>query len=485
MHALRRIVEEVEKSPKLGELREFTYSDATMSTMAVKTMEPVLHEILSRVDPPGEPGDGDGEGGGGQGQPGQGGGQGQGQGDPSQDGQSQGGGQGDQGGKDGEGQSDGQGKGHSDDWDLDAEPGDGQGDGEGEGDLSDGANQEFDPEQAARDAAEAAEVAWEEAVDKQLDEANIDRLVHQALSQAMQEAEDLEEARRGIGLEDGEWRSMPQEERMALAERLMTPEMQQLSKIIGQLKRYALGVKAQRIVNVPTDPYDVENSDEVLRALPDQFVYLAHPVAKMEFYRRVAMKELRVFKRRGTEEAGQGPIVACIDKSSSMSIKKMGWAMGVAEALRRFAADEDRDYLAMFFGTNEDRNYFEFPKGRGHYEKVLEFMGTVANGGTEFDGVLTEALLRATTHFDRTGGKKADILFITDGQAHLSDKWIEDFNAERARVGVRVYSVYIGGARDMQGKEGPVGLLNRISDVVIPVRELRPREAKAIFEGVA
>ena len=146
--------------------------------------------------------------------------------------------------------------------------------------------------------------------------------------------------------------------------------------------------------------------------------------------------------------------------------------------------DEDRDYYAMFFGSNHDRNRFDFPQGKGPFEKVMTFLSCVANGGTEFDGVLTEALEKATTMFDATGKGKADIVFITDGLAHLSDEWINGFNAERDRVGVRVYSVYIGGASDMESRTGPIGLLNRISDAAIPIKELKPESVRRIFEKV-
>ena len=204
----------------------------------------------------------------------------------------------------------------------------------------------------------------------------------------------------------------------------------------------------------------------------------------MEFFRRYFDAELLQFKMRGEEEVGKGPIVICIDKSGSMSGAPFRWAMAVAEALRRFAADEDRDYYAMFFGSNNDRNRFDFPKGTGPFEKVLAFLACIANGGTQFDGVLTEALEKASTMFDATGKGKADIVFITDGLAHLSDEWINGFNAERERIGVRVYSVYIGGASDMTGATGPQGILGRVSDVVIPIKELKPESVRKIFEKV-
>lgn len=269
-----------------------------------------------------------------------------------------------------------------------------------------------------------------------------------------------------------------------MAERLRTDEMRQLAAVIGRTKLFALGVRAQRVIDVPQEAYDVELGNDLRHMLQSQFAFLGTPETEYEFYRRFLEGELLQFKYRGHEEVGKGPIVAVIDKSGSMDGAPMMWAMAVAEALRRFAADEARDYYALFFGNNRDRNRFSFPKGRGPIERVLEFLGVAADGGTQFDGVLTEALDRASKAYDGQDLSKADILFITDGNAELSEDWIANFNAERKRIGVRVYSVYINGSSDMAGKSGPEQLLAKISDLVIPVKELTPEAVTDVFARV-
>ena len=474
LYPVRKILEEVADNPKLKELQEFTVNDPVMATVALDAMAEPLREIIGRIPPPPPPpqpggkkkkggGKGQGEGQGeGEGE----GGEGQGEGQPSPgEGQGEGGSQGAGGASPGD----------------DFDPGEGDGS-EVEEDLTGEGDDEFDPD--SEDAMNQAEAEWEAEFDAMLDDLDLDRMANKMLDAAEREASELDNLRKGIGLEDGEWHSMNPEERLAFAERLRTPEMKALSEVIGQMKRFALGVKATRVNDVPHEAYDVETGDDLRRTLRAQFALLGHKDTTYEFYRRYLEKELLVYKMRGTEEVGKGPIVIAIDKSGSMGGSPFMWAMGVAEALRRFAADEDRDYYAMFFGNNNDRERFDFPEGKGPFEKVMSFLGTQANGGTQFDGVLTEALEKATKDFDKSGKDKADIIFITDGQSHLDETWIERFNAERNRVGVRVYSVYIGGAHDMTYQTGPVGLLNKISDVVIPVSDLKPESVKRIFEKV-
>jgi uncharacterized protein with von Willebrand factor type A (vWA) domain len=420
LYPVRKILEEMQENPKLKELQDMTAGDAVTSTIALDAMADTVREILTRVQEVPPPPE-----------------------------------PGNPGGKGGGG---GKGKG---------EPGDGESD----------FDTDIDPE-------EQAEADWEAQFDEALEGLDLDRLANKALEDAFDEVEEIETARKGIGLEDGEWYSMNPESRMAMADKLRTAEMKELAEVIGRMKRFALGVKATRINDVPHEAYDVEAGNDLRRVLRAQFAFLGTKETKYEFYRRYFEKELLQFKMRGTEDVGKGPIVIAIDKSGSMQGAPFRWAMGVAEALRRFAAEEDRDYYAMFFGANNDRERFDFPQGKGPFDKVLAFLGTQANGGTQFDGVLEEALQKASKSFDGEGKGKADIVFITDGMAHLDEKWIKDFNAERNRVGVRVYSVYIGGSYDYGHTGGPLGLLESISDATIPVTELKPEAVEAVFQKV-
>lgn len=458
---VRKILDEIVNHPRFEELQALTAMDPVMSTIALQSTADTVREILVRLPPPPPP-------------PGPGGkGKGGGKGDSPAVGQAPGEEEGEEedeeegGGSGGAGDG-GQSQGENDDDLVDE-------DGDDELDM-DAAHEEANQENAERD--------WEDDFDQALDDAGLENLLNRVVEEAANEAEELDGLRKSIGLEDGEWRSMDPEERLALVNKLRSPEMKALSEIIGRMKRFALGVKATREANVPHEAFDVEMGNDLRHVLRSEYALLATKETKHEFYRRYADKELLQFKLRGTEEVGKGPIIICIDKSGSMSGAPFNWAMAVSEALRQFAAEDDRDFYAMFFGNDNDRERFDFPKGKAPFEKVLAFLSCRANGGTQFAGVLSEALARATTAFDGEARGKADIIFVTDGMAHLDATWIEQFNAERERTGVRMYSIYIGGARDMRYSGGPVGLLESISNVVIPVLDLTGDSVREVFQNV-
>lgn len=471
----RKLMQELLDDPQLKELQDLTVGQTTESTIALVAMEDVVTQYIARIPPPppppappqpksqqssgdkSEPNEAQVSAGGG--------------GNPDEqdgDGNPQDGANGDaseQGGA--SGQSDDSGDDRSEDQSdgSDGSGSDGSGEDQGAGD------QEW--EDYVDD--------YESQIDKELDTQHV---AYKALEAARGEIGDLDNIRKGIGLQDGEWAAMSPEERLEMAARLRTPEMKALAEIVGRMKRFAMGIKANRINDVPEEIYEVENGNDIRRIVPSEFALLATPESTHEFYRRYVDQELLQYKLRGTEEVGKGPIIIAIDKSGSMNGDPFHWAMGVAESLRRFAAEQDRDYYAMFFGTNDDRNRFEFPKGKGAFDKVLSFLSVEANGGTEFTGVLEEALNRATNSFDGDARGKGDIVFVTDGMANLSDSWIERFNQERGRIGCRMYSVYIGGAYDMSYLNAPTKLLERISDAVIPVKDLKPESASLIFQKV-
>jgi uncharacterized protein with von Willebrand factor type A (vWA) domain len=237
------------------------------------------------------------------------------------------------------------------------------------------------------------------------------------------------------------------------------------------MKRFAISKQAQKIIDAPHEIFTVEMGNDLRRVLRSEFAFLGTPETKIEFYRRFAEGQLLQYKERGHEDVGKGPIICCIDNSGSMGGAPENWAKGVAEALRRICQDQGRDFHAIYFETNRHRERFDFPKGKGPFEKVMAFLGISAGGGTEFDGVLTEALGKAKTFFEgKPEHGKSDIVFITDGQAYLDQGWIDRFNEERREAGVRTFGIYISAYDSSRGPA--MTLLGSFCDVAIPVKQL-------------
>jgi len=371
----------------------------------------------------------------------------------------------------GQGQDEGEGQ------DSDAQDGSGGEDEAEDGYLDDG-ERDFNEDYA--DEEYQTEGDWERLIDG----ADFGRYVSGALKEAADEIEQLEEARKSVGLESGEWKAMDPSARLKMAARLNTPRMKAIADMVGRMKRFALNQQAQKIIDAPHEIHNVEMGNDIRRLLPIEFGLLGLEESKIEFYRRFAEGTLLQFTERGREKVGKGPIIALIDNSGSMSGAPENWAKGVAEALRRICQDQDRDFHAIYFGTNRNRERFDFPKGKGPFEKVMAFLSITAQWGTEFDGVLTESLNKCQTMFDGEGKGKADIVFITDGQARLDQNWIDQFVSERDRIGARIFGIYISAYDSIASSA--LQLMEKFCTVVIPVKALEVNDdaAATVFSQV-
>lgn len=338
----------------------------------------------------------------------------------------------------------------------------GEGDGdEGEGNLDD-LEREFDE----MDLDELDETDWEQ----MFGDVDFGRHVNGALQKAADEIEELDDLRKGVGIDDAEWKMMDPTERLKIAERLNTPRMKKIADMVGRMKRFAMSKQATKVIDTPHEIYDVEMGNDIRRVLRSEFAFLGHPLTKILFYKKFIDRELLQYKERGHEDVGKGPMIVCIDNSGSMSGAPENWAKGVAEAMRRVCAEQRRDFYAMYFETNRHRERFEFLMGQGPFEKVLAFLSVSAGGGTEFDGVLTEALQRCETMFDSEGKGKADIVFITDGEAYLDKAWIDQFVEKRDKIGARIFGIYISAYDSSRGSA--TRLLEKFCQVVVPVKAL-------------
>lgn len=351
--------------------------------------------------------------------------------------------------------------------------GEGQGEGQSESEPEEGEGEnEGPPTESFRDA---------------LDEAGFKSLIEEALEKVGDEVQEIDNVRQGIGVDTDEWRQMDPSIRFKLVDLLQTPQMKALADMMGRMTRFAIGQQASKIIDVPHEVYDVGTGDELQYLLQSEYAMLAHPLLKAEFYRRYSEKELLVYKLRGKTEAGKGPIVVGCDRSGSMGMRgnaPMNWAIAVVESLRRICRVQNRDFGASFFDTQIVRE-FSFPKGKvDDWNEVMDMLSVRPGGGTEFMQTLDKLMEKATDAYDENGENRADIVFVTDGWANLSDAWVERFLAEKERVGCRVWGIFISGASDVSSTSTPLRTLETFSDVVIPLGDLKHDSLGQVFGGL-
>lgn len=204
-------------------------------------------------------------------------------------------------------------------------------------------------------------------------------------------------------------------------------------------------------------PAGVVLGSDLSRVLPEDLVSLRHPVLRRDFLARYAEGRLRQLDVRQAPQE-RGPVICCVDVSGSMAGKKYEWAKAVALALLRVARRERRPFTGILFDAAV-HGIFRLSPG-GEPAEVERFAALYGGGGTSFRWPLEDAVAEMRRQ------RRADVVFITDGQASL-DGWLEQFLEQKRRLGFRVFGVFVSSGQS--GGQGGLNTLRKFSDAVLSV----------------
>ena len=310
---------------------------------------------------------------------------------------------------------------------------------------------------------------------EQIDAQAKNRLQAEAIKIA-QELEDATEEAATWGDTIGTGQRTPPGQKLELGRRLAGNEkLKKLARMVGRMKFNALALRKKVFERSSEELLEVEQGDALHRLLPHELLSLHHPVLRKDFYRRFLDQELIQYSLRGVEEKGKGPMIVCLDGSSSMSGDKEIWSKAVTLTLLEIARKQRRLFRSICFSSADTPLQTLDMNARDRYEietkAVMDLAEYFPGGGTDFQKPLDAALdcLRQSRF------KKGDIVFITDGECQVDPQWAENFRVEKERLGFSLFSVLI----DM----GPasLGTLKEFSDRITTIKQLTGEEAKDIF----
>ncbi|PAC33984.1 hypothetical protein CEJ87_15240 [Caldifermentibacillus hisashii] len=117
-----------------------------------------------------------------------------------------------------------------------------------------------------------------------------------------------------------------------------------------------------------------------------------------------------------------------MDQSGSMK-NLDSQAKGFALALMWIAKRQKRDFCYIPFSSSSEQHIFE--KGKISIRDMTRFATNFLGGGTNFQNPLNRAL----GVINQSRFEKADVIFITDGDDHVGEEFIETFNEKMADLG--------------------------------------------------
>lgn len=264
-------------------------------------------------------------------------------------------------------------------------------------------------------------------------------------------------------------------ERLELGRRLArNRKLGELARLVGRFKQDARALKHRTFERGVAETYDVERGSELGRMVPSELVAMHHPALGRDFRRRLLEGAVLQYRLREDEQKGKGPMVVCIDVSSSMEGQKELWSKAVGLTLMDIARRQRRLFRAVMFSSGDTLKVFDLNRERRYQpdlNKVLELAEYFPGGGTDFERPIDAALVL----LEEKKLKRGDIVIITDGECQVSPEWLARFRSRKEELQFSVFAVLV----DVGSSE--LSTLATFSDRITSVKKLTAEGTHDIF----
>jgi uncharacterized protein with von Willebrand factor type A (vWA) domain len=268
--------------------------------------------------------------------------------------------------------------------------------------------------------------------------------IHSAISATQEEVQETDEFITHWGLgSDPNYIKKSYKEKMQVLDKLRnSTKLREIAKWVGRYRALAMQRQQSKIKKGAAEYYSIKQGKDLTKMLPTELMKLSHPLTKRLFYKDYMEGRTLQYESREREKECKGPIVMCLDESYSMSGDKEIYMKAMAMGVLEIAIAQKRDFVAIHFsgGSNPKQLKVHYFKKDDPYdiEKIIDFCEYFDAGGTLFEPPLARAKMIIEEDQKFT---TADIIFLTDGESAISDKFKDDFNAWTKEKKVTVYSI--------------------------------------------
>lgn len=268
-------------------------------------------------------------------------------------------------------------------------------------------------------------------------------------------------------------------ERLELGRHLAkSRKLGELARMVGRMKQDARAIRHKTLERGVAEAYDIERGADLGRMIPSEMIAMRHPVLAIDFRRRLLESDLLQYRLRDDEQKGKGPMIVCIDVSSSMQGDKELWAKAVGLTLMDIARRGRRLFRAVMFSSgdrslkvvdlNRERRY------QPELAKVIEMAEYFPGGGTDFQ----QPLDAAVALLEERKLKRGDIVIITDGESQVAPEWLAHLKERKEALQFSIFGVLV----DVGSSE--ISSLTQFSDRITSVKKLSETATREIFVHV-
>jgi uncharacterized protein with von Willebrand factor type A (vWA) domain len=309
---------------------------------------------------------------------------------------------------------------------------------------------------------------------------NVIKDVVKTYSEALVEVHETDDfiSQWGLGGNHGDGVRVTVEAKRKAIERIRkSNKLKRFTKAIGKMKNMALKDFKKKTKEEKVEIEDVKLGNELNHLIPSELINLAIPALSPLFYKNFTEKNLLEYDKTSEESQAKGPIIVCLDESGSMNeprntdSSKEVWSKALTVGILEIAQLQKRDFICIKFNGYLGKT-FEFKKGEFNTNKLLSMLEEFSGGGTNFRFPLEKSLdLIKTSRY-----KKADIVFITDGEARLEKDFIKYFNKIKEEKEFSCFGVLIDAGYNSDGS------LNSFCDKITKVSDFVKNSSKVGHE---
>lgn len=214
----------------------------------------------------------------------------------------------------------------------------------------------------------------------------------------------------------------------------------EIAKLAGRFKRLLGGKRRQRVRRGADEVTSVEAGAELERLLPVELVRITRPIHRLAFFRDLLERQCLQYALTGREARGRGPLVVCLDKSSSMTGDPDAFATAAALALLDIAQRERRDFALLCFNGAVCFEALVHPGDRLPEAGLF----VPCDGGTSIADAIERGLELIAAHPGSL--RRADLVLITDGSSDTTQAG--ELRGRATALGVNILGLGIGVAPD-------------------------------------
>lgn len=249
---------------------------------------------------------------------------------------------------------------------------------------------------------------------------------------------------------------------------------------MGRFREHARALRRAHTPRRSAEVYAVGTGDDPGRLLPAEIAKLRHPVARRDVLRRLLDAAAQSYALRGPERSGHGPLLVCLDTSSSMEGAKELWSKAMALTLLHLARRRRRPFEVLAFsGADAPIAHFPLAARAGVAPSSAALVALAEHfpgGGTSFEKVLAAALERVQGA--RGARRRADLVLVSDGESALSEAFARRLAEARRRHEIALLGVLIDVGSHSETE------MSRWCDRVVRVRDLSAEAAGRIVDAL-